>query len=133
MGGLSFLCSSPPSPRFKEDKGEIATLRAKEAGDWKKLTLEEKKALYRASFCQTLAEVEAPNGEWKSIVGCVMVAVSVGIWGYFWMKNVVYGPLPDTITDEEKQKAQIDRMIAIRANPVEGISSTYDYEKGKWK
>merc|ERR1712226_1682202 len=80
--------------RFKEDKGEIATLRAKEAGDWKKLTLEEKKALYRASFCQTLAEVEAPNGEWKSIVGCVMVAVSVGIWGYFWMKNVVYGPCP---------------------------------------
>ena len=77
--------------------------------------------------------MEAPNGEWKSIVGCVMVAVSVGIWGYFWMKNVVYGPLPDTITDEEKQKAQIDRMIAIRANPVEGISSTYDYEKGKWK
>ena len=25
--------------------------------DWKKLTLEEKKTLYRASFCQTLAEV----------------------------------------------------------------------------
>jgi len=120
-------------PRFKEDTGDIAALRTKEAGDWKKLTKEEKKALYRASFCQTLAEVEAPDGEWKSVVGCVMVAVSVGIWGYFWMKSVVYGPLPDTITDEEKQKAQIDRMIALRTNPIEGISSTYDYEKGKWK
>ena len=90
-------------------------------------------ALYRASFCQTLAEVEAPTGEGKSILGCVLVAVSVGIWGYFWMKSVVYGALPDTITSDEKQKAQIDRMIAIRANPVEGISSNYDYEKGQWK
>ena len=53
--------------RFKEDVGEIAKLREKERGDWKKLTLEEKKALYRASFCQTLAEVEAPTGEWKSV------------------------------------------------------------------
>merc|ERR1719511_334316 len=93
-----------------------------------KLTVEEKKALYHASFCQTLAEVEAPTGEGKSILGCVLVAVSIGIWGYFWMKSVVYGALPDTITSDEKQKAQIDRMIAIRANPVEGISSNYDYE-----
>ena len=29
--------------RFKEDKGEIAALRTKEQGDWKKLTTEEKK------------------------------------------------------------------------------------------
>jgi len=122
-----------PAIRFKEDKGEIAALRTKEQGDWKKLTLEEKKALYRASFCQTLAEVEAPTGEGKSILGCVLVAVSVGIWGYFWMKSVVYGELPDSITSDEKQKAQIDRMIAIRSNPVEGIASNYDYEKGQWK
>merc|ERR1712116_114558 len=77
--------------------------------------------------------VMAPTGEGKSILGCVLVAVSVGIWGYFWMKSVVYGALPDTITSDEKQKAPIDRMIAIRANPVEGISSNYDYEKGQWK
>merc|ERR1712233_304989 len=122
-----------PAIRFKEDVGEIALLREKEKGDWKKMTLEEKKALYRASFCQTLVEVEAPTGEWKSILGMVLVAVSVGIWGYFWMKSVVYGELPDSITSDEKQKAQIDRMIAIRSNPVEGIASNYDYEKGQWK
>merc|ERR1719483_1855108 len=51
-----------PAIRFKEDVGEIAALRVKEQGDWKKMTKEEKKALYRASFCQTLAEVEAPTG-----------------------------------------------------------------------
>merc|ERR1712200_297004 len=122
-----------PAIRFKEDKGEIAALRLKEQGDWKKLTTEEKKALYRASFCQTLAEVEAPTGEGKSIAGCVLVAVSIGIWGYFWIKAFVYGQLPESITDEEKLKAQIERMIAMRANPVEGLTSNYDYEKGRWK
>jgi len=122
-----------PAIRFKEDLGEIATLRAKEAGDWKKMTKEEKKVLYRASFCQTLAEVEAPTGEWKSILGVVLIGVSIGIWGYIWMKTVVYPPLPDTITNEEKQKAQIERMIALRVNPIEGFASNYDYEKGKWK
>merc|ERR1712088_988032 len=100
-----------PAIRFKEDAGDIALLREKEKGDWKKMTKEEKKALYRASFCQTLAEVEAPTGEWKSIIGMTLVGVSIGIWGYLWMKAYVYNTLPETITDEEKQKAQIDRMI----------------------
>merc|ERR1711890_171357 len=63
-----------PAIRFKEDKGEIAVLREKEKGDWKKLTLEEKKVLYRASFCQTLAEIEAPTGEWKSILGWALIS-----------------------------------------------------------
>ena len=119
--------------RFKEDAGDIAKLREKEKGDWKKLTLEEKKALYRASFCQTLAEVEAPTGEWKSIIGLTLLGISIGVWGYLWMKAFVYGKLPESITDEEKLKAQIERMIAMRANPVEGLTSNYDYEKGRWK
>ena len=45
----------------------------------------------------------------------------------------MYGELPDTITNEEKKKAQIERMIALRVNPVEGLTSNYDYEKGQWK
>merc|ERR1712080_797776 len=79
-----------PAIRFKEEKG-----------DWKKLTLEEKKVLYRASFCQTLAEIEAPTGEWKSILGWALISVSIGLWGYLWMKAYVYPPLPDTITNED--------------------------------
>merc|ERR1711872_878745 len=90
-----------PAIRFKEDVGEIAALREKEKGDWKKLTKEEKKALYRASFCQTLAEVEAPTGEWKSILGMSLIGISIGIWGYLWMKAYVYNTVPDTVTDEE--------------------------------
>ena len=44
--------------RFQEDSAEILKLREKEKGDWKKLTVAEKKVLYRASFCQTIAEVK---------------------------------------------------------------------------
>ena len=36
--------------RFKEDVGDVAALREKEMGDWKKMTKEEKKALYRQGF-----------------------------------------------------------------------------------
>merc|ERR1712080_91706 len=97
------------------------------------IRFKEKKVLYRASFCQTLAEIEAPTGEWKSILGWALISVSIGLWGYLWMKAYVYPPLPDTITNEDKMKAQIDRMIAMRVNPIEGLTSNYDYEKGQWK
>jgi len=122
-----------PAIRFKEDSGEIIALRVKEKGDWKKMTKEEKKVLYRASFCQTLVEVEAPTGEWKSVLGIILMGASIGMWGYMWMKGYVYGELPDTMTNEEKKKAQIERMIALRVNPIEGLTSNYDYEKGRWK
>jgi cytochrome c oxidase subunit 4 len=59
---------------------KFQALREKEKGDWRKLTLEEKKALYRASFCLTFSEINAPTGEWKSIFGLVCVFISIGIW-----------------------------------------------------
>ncbi|CAB0004170.1 unnamed protein product [Nesidiocoris tenuis] len=52
-----------PAVRWRPETPEIKELRQKEKGDWKNLTIAEKKALYRASFCQTLAEVEAPTGK----------------------------------------------------------------------
>ena len=39
-----------PAIRFKEETPEIAKIIAKEKGDWKKMTLEEKKALYEKLF-----------------------------------------------------------------------------------
>lgn len=62
-------------------------LREKEKGDWKKLSLDEKKQLYRASFCQTLVEVEAPTGEWKAIFGWVMVWTSVAILSFVGVRK----------------------------------------------
>lgn len=55
-------------------------LREKEKGDWKKLSVQEKKALYRASFCQTFAEMKYPTGEWKMHIGAALIAASLAIY-----------------------------------------------------
>lgn len=47
---------------------------------------EEKKALYRASFCRTFAEMNAPTGEWKYIIGMALIGVSVGLWAFLAVK-----------------------------------------------
>jgi cytochrome c oxidase subunit 4 len=44
----------------------------------------------------------------------------------------VYKDIPSSFSEESK-KAQLKRMIDLRVNPIEGISSNYDYEKGEWK
>lgn len=73
----------------------LQVLREKEKGDWKKLSIQEKKALYRASFCQTFSEMEAPTGEWKSIAGMTLIATSAGIWLFIYFK--FFGKLSSTI------------------------------------
>jgi hypothetical protein len=40
----------------------ITPIREKELGDWKNISLEEKKLLYRYSFAQTMSEFRAPRG-----------------------------------------------------------------------
>jgi cytochrome c oxidase subunit 4 len=44
----------------------------------------------------------------------------------------VYKPLPETFSDERIQ-AQLQRMIDIRVDPIEGLASKYDYENKRWK
>lgn len=141
-----------PPVRFREPTNEINNLREKEKQDWKKLSIEEKKALYRASFCQTLAELKAPSGEWKLHLGMALLFASAAIWvaifmnlfGKMW-KNIlkrakklvfhsisVYDELPASF-DEEHQKAQLKRMLDLEMNPVTGLSSKWDYENKRWK
>merc|ERR1712158_30161 len=74
-----------PAIRFREDTPEILKIKEKEKGDWKKMTIHEKKELYRASYCQTLTEIKAPTGEWKMIIGLVLSFVSIGIWCFVWV------------------------------------------------
>ncbi len=69
----------------------MQALREKEKGDWKKLSIEDKKGLYRASFCQTYAEMLAPDGKWKSVVGATLFFVSLSFWIYLWEK--VFGKI----------------------------------------
>ena len=67
-----------PAIRFQEDTPEILKLREKEKGDWKKMTVAEKKQLYRASFCLTFAEFKGKSmGEWKGIMGSVCLGIAV--------------------------------------------------------
>lgn len=87
-----------PAIRFKENTPDVLVsrceltannvthyynfqaLREKEKGDWKKLSIQEKKALYRASFCQTYSEMKYPTGEWKQHIGATLIAASLAIF-----------------------------------------------------
>jgi len=122
-----------PAVRFRENTPEVMALREKEKLDWKKMSVEEKKTLYRASFCQTYSEMRAPSGEWKSIMGCTLGLMALSYWMYMWAKVFVYPPMPDTILNEEKRSAQLKRMIDIRVDPVDGLTSNWDYENNRWK
>ena len=63
----------------------LQALREKEKSDWKKLSVQEKKALYRASFCQTFAEMKYPSGEWKFHLGMILIVSSLAIYISLWM------------------------------------------------
>jgi cytochrome c oxidase subunit 4 len=121
-----------PAVRFKENTPDVLALREKEKGDWKNLTLEEKKELYRASFCQTYSEMKAPTGEWKAIVAGILMGLSLTGWLMIFSKQYVYPPLPSTITEEWKE-ATLDRMVKLRHGPITGYAAKYDYENEKWK
>ncbi|CAO1405648.1 unnamed protein product [Diamesa hyperborea] len=121
-----------PAIRFKENTPDVMALREKEKGCWKKLSMAEKKAIYRASFCQTFAEMKYPTGEWKMHIGAGLIAASLAIYVALLMNWFVYNEDPITF-DEEHQKAQLKRMLDLEINPIHGISSKWDYENKKWK
>lgn len=56
-----------------------------ELGDWKKISLEDKKSLYRASFRQTYAEFEAGDGNWKICISGIFISVTLALWYYIWL------------------------------------------------
>lgn len=121
-----------PSLRFKANTPDVLQLREKEKGDWRKLSIEDKKALYRASFRMTLAEVSAPSGEWKLVTGCSAAILGVCALFYWAVKYYLSPPLPVTCTPEWRE-ASFKRSIDMRQDPVTGYSAQYDYENNKWK
>jgi len=122
-----------PGVRFMKNTPEILALREKEKGDWNKLSLEEKKKLYRASFCQTLVECEASTGEWKAVFGWVMIWLSISIMSFVGIRKFLTNTADDPSLSLEARQAQLKRMIDLRVDPIDGLSSNWDYEKNTWK
>jgi len=121
-----------PPIRFKENTPDVLALREKEKGDWKKLSIEEKKALYRASFCQTFSEFKYKSAEWRACLGGALIALSLAVFTSLWMAAFVYTDHPVTF-EENRKKAQLKRMLLLNVNPIHGISSKWDYENNRWK
>uniref|UniRef100_A0A0A9ZCH1 Cytochrome c oxidase subunit 4 n=1 Tax=Lygus hesperus TaxID=30085 RepID=A0A0A9ZCH1_LYGHE len=121
-----------PAIRFREITPDFKALKEKEKGSWKILTLNEKKCLYRISFCKTIAEIEAPTGEWKKVLGSTLLFLSMSIWFYMFIIFMIRDELPETFK-YENQVAQLKRMLDLKMNPIDGISSKWDYEANTWK
>ncbi|XP_065370352.1 cytochrome c oxidase subunit 4 isoform 1, mitochondrial-like [Calliphora vicina] len=120
-----------PAIRFQEPTPEICALRKKEEEDWKKLSKDEIKRLYRYSFCKTFSEMKAPTGEWKLHLGVGLWACTIALL-FTYAVNVYHQDLPDTFAEDRRQ-AQLKRIIALEMNPINGLCSKWDYEVGDWK
>lgn len=122
-----------PPIRYKPPSQEFDALREKEKGDWRSLSVADKKKLYRFNYCQTFKEMEAPHPETKRIFGNVMLLLSVPILLFTVMKKTVFPPLPDSMSDQGKKQV-VRWYIDARVDPLDGgISSKWDYEKNEWK
>uniref|UniRef100_A0A5S6QQR5 Cytochrome c oxidase subunit 4 n=1 Tax=Trichuris muris TaxID=70415 RepID=A0A5S6QQR5_TRIMR len=121
-----------PALRFRKEDDTIRSLRIKEKGDWSLLSVEEKHALYRASFRMSFAEMVAPSGHWKVVAGFTMILITLGLWFVAFLKTFIFGPLPPSFSDESKE-LQLQRMIDTYSEPITGYASKWDYEKNQWK
>ncbi|CAI2293381.1 unnamed protein product [Caenorhabditis sp. 36 PRJEB53466] len=121
-----------PAIRFRKEDNVIAPIRTKEQADWKNLSAEEKKLLYRYSFRQTLSEFEAPTGYWKVITAVVLSVLGLATYYAILLNVYVYPELPPTFQNEYKE-AQVERALVLEKGNFLGAPTHYDYEKQKWK
>ncbi|KAI0982955.1 hypothetical protein GJ496_012034 [Pomphorhynchus laevis] len=108
-----------PPVKWERDTAEMRKLQEKEKGDWKLLTIEDKRTLY--------------HGETKFAIGVSAIALGVGLWlALFLRKRIyVYNELP--VRDDEYLKNILIRMIQQRQERITGVGSKWDYERGTWK
>uniref|UniRef100_A0A3P8XXZ3 Cytochrome c oxidase subunit 4 n=2 Tax=Esox lucius TaxID=8010 RepID=A0A3P8XXZ3_ESOLU len=108
------------------------SLKQKEKGPWSALSKEEKIALYRLKFNHTYPEMKRPSQEWKTVIGGMFIFFGITGLVVIWQSFYVYPPQPPTF-GEDWQAKQVQRMLDMRINPIEGFSAKWDYEKKQWK
>ncbi|EFO22950.1 cytochrome c oxidase subunit IV [Loa loa] len=134
-GGYHFIDSTDrpyPPLRFRADDEIIKPIREKEKGDWKKLTMEEKKLLYRYSFRRTQAELLGWNVYWKMYLAYALIWSSIGLGVVGLLRHFSYPPQVPTLSDEWKHAAMQKILILEKPLP-EGAATLYDYENDRWK
>ncbi|CAK9300412.1 unnamed protein product [Gordionus sp. m RMFG-2023] len=121
-----------PAIRFKENTPEVLKLREKEMKDWKNLSIEEKKELYRNSFRQTYSEMNAYIPYWKNYSATTIFILTISIWMFIYTSRYVFDNVPSTYT-REYQEGMLKQIIESGQHPITGPSSRWDFENRKWK
>ncbi|KAE8752627.1 hypothetical protein FOCC_FOCC000749 [Frankliniella occidentalis] len=122
-----------PAIRFRPDDAASKALREKEKGDWKNLTLEEKKTLYRHSFCQTFVEMDAPDPEWKAVLGYTLIGVAVA-WGMYLTTASIMPEHPyREFFDAHETRVASEQRKLDRGTYKDKDFTGWDYENRKWK
>ncbi|XP_045663189.1 cytochrome c oxidase subunit 4 isoform 2, mitochondrial isoform X2 [Ursus americanus] len=122
----------PDEPFCTELNAEQRALKEKEKGSWTQLSHAEKVALYRLQFHETFAEMNRRSNEWKTVMGCVFFFFGLTALLIWWQRVYVFPEKPITLTDEWKAQ-QLQRILDMKGNPVQGLASRWDYEKKEWK
>ncbi|XP_008827616.1 cytochrome c oxidase subunit 4 isoform 2, mitochondrial isoform X2 [Nannospalax galili] len=122
----------PDEPFCTELSAEQQALKEKEKGSWAQLSQAEKVALYRLQFHQTFAEMNRRSNEWKTVMGCVFFFVGITALVIWWERVYVFPKKPITLTDERKAQ-QLQRLLDMKSNPVQGLAAHWDYERKEWK
>eukprot|EP00126_Sphaerothecum_destruens_P001811 Sdes_comp15239_c0_seq1m4074 len=77
----------------------LQALKAKEAGPWSAISLEEKRALYKSTYGLSRVErLRANKIDGKKVFAGTMVVIALGV-GLFGLAKLVFGrPYPHTLT-----------------------------------
>ncbi|XP_004630842.2 cytochrome c oxidase subunit 4 isoform 2, mitochondrial isoform X3 [Octodon degus] len=122
----------PDDPFCTDLSAEQRILKEKEKSSWTQLSHAEKVALYRIQFGETFAEMNRRSNEWKTVTGCVFFFMGITALLVWWLRVHVFPEKPITLTDEWKAR-QLQRVLDMKANPVQGLAARWDYARREWR
>ncbi|XP_059978728.1 uncharacterized protein LOC132504952 isoform X4 [Lagenorhynchus albirostris] len=88
--------------------------------------------VYRLQFHETFTEMNRRSNEWKTVMGCVFFFFGFTGLLIWWQRVYVFPKKPITLMDEWKAQ-QLQRILDMKGNPVQGLASRWDYERKEWK